>query len=51
MEAADAALVPMAFVAVTVKVYDVPFVRPVTVAVSVTPLTLTVAPPGLAVAV
>ena len=29
--AAEAALVPAAFVAVTVKVYAVPFVRPVTV--------------------
>ena len=31
MLGAEAALVPAAFVAVTVKVYAVPFVRPVTV--------------------
>ena len=30
-DADDAELVPFAFVAVTVNVYDVPFVRPVTV--------------------
>jgi len=30
-EAADAAPVPLAFVAVTVNVYDVPFARPLTV--------------------
>jgi hypothetical protein len=30
-DALDAVLVPMAFVAVTVKVYAVPFDRPVTV--------------------
>ena len=29
-EASEAAPAPMAFVAVTAKVYDVPFVRPVT---------------------
>jgi hypothetical protein len=33
LEASDAALVPTAFVAVTVNVYAVPLVRPVTVAV------------------
>ena len=48
-EAAEAALVPTAFVAVTVNVYGVPFVSPVTVALSVEPPTLAVAPPGLAV--
>src|ERR687883_605476 len=32
-DASDAALVPTALVAVTVKLYAVPFVRPVTVAV------------------
>jgi hypothetical protein len=31
LDALDAAPVPAAFVAVTVKVYDVPLVRPVTV--------------------
>ena len=51
LDATDAALVPTAFVAVTVNVYDVPFVSPVTVAVSVEPPTLAVAPPGLAVTV
>jgi len=45
-DAADAALVPIAFVAVTVNVYDVPFVRPVTVVAVVPPSTVVVAPPG-----
>ena len=51
LEAAEAGPVPTAFVAVTVNVYEVPFVSPVTVAESVEPPTLAVAPPGLAVAV
>jgi hypothetical protein len=45
-EALDAVLVPRAFVAVTVNVYAVPFVSPVTVALVVEPLTVAVSPPG-----
>ena len=48
-EATEAVDVPAAFVAVTVKVYAVPLVRPVIVALL--PVVLTVAPPGLAVTV
>jgi hypothetical protein len=48
-DAADAADVPALFVAVTVKVYAEPFVRPVTVAEVVEDVA--VAPPGLAVTV
>ena len=48
-EAADGAPVPTKFVAVTVKVYDVPFVRPVTV--SGLALPVTVFPPGFDVTV
>ena len=44
--AADAVLVPTAFVATTVNVYDVPLVSPVTVAVNVEPFTVAVSPPG-----
>ena len=47
LDAAEAGPVPMAFVAVTVNVYAVPFVSPVTVAVSVLPPTEAVSPPGL----
>jgi len=47
---AEAALVPMAFVAVTLKVYDVPFVRPGTTTL-VAPVVVAVAPPGVAVTV
>jgi hypothetical protein len=51
-EADDDEPVPMALVAATVKVYAVPLVRPVTVAwVVPAPLTVAVAPPGLAVTV
>jgi len=47
LDAVDDALVPSAFVAVTVNVYEVPFVRPVTVAdVAVAPA-VAVRPPGL----
>jgi hypothetical protein len=49
-EAADAALVPKAFVAVTVKVYGVPLASPVTTAVNVEPFTVALKPPGLEVA-
>ncbi|MNN09026.1 hypothetical protein D3C81_1218970 [compost metagenome] len=50
--AAEAGLVPMALVAVAVKVYAVPLVRPVTVAVHAEgPAHVPNAPPGLAVAV
>jgi len=49
-EAPDAAPVPAVFVAVTVNVYAVPFVNPVTVQVSA-PVVVQVAPPGEAVAV
>ena len=45
----DAVLVPTPFVAVTVNVYAVPFVRPVTVIGD--PLLLAVNPPEFAVAV
>ena len=48
-EAADAAPVPTELVAVTVKVYDVPLVRPVTV--SGLALPVAVFPPGFEVAV
>ena len=48
-DAAEAAPVPMALVAVTVKVYAVPLVRPVTVIDDVAPLA--VIPPGLEVTV
>jgi len=48
--AVDAALVPALFVAVTVKVYDVPFVKPVTTQDSA-PVVVQVAPPGDAVTV
>ena len=51
LDAAEAALLPMALVAKTVNVYAVPLVRPVTVAVKVEPPTVVVAPPGDAVAV
>jgi hypothetical protein len=47
LEAADSALFPTLLVAWTVKVYTVPFVRPVTVADSVVPLAVVaVCPPG-----
>ena len=52
LDGEDGEDVPIPFVAVTVKVYAVPFVRPVTVPdVAVAPLTFTEAPPGLAVTV
>jgi len=51
LEAEDALLVPTLWVAVTVNVYAVPFVRPVTVALSAPLDQLAVAPPGLAVTV
>ena len=51
LDATDATLVPTAFVAVTVNVYDVPFVSPVTIAVSAPLAHVAVAPPGLAVTV
>ena len=43
-DASEVALVPMEFVAVTVKVYVVPFVRPVTV--TEVPVVVAVTPPG-----
>jgi hypothetical protein len=49
LEAADGALVPALLVAVTVKVYAVPLVKPVTVIGLEAPVA--VAPPGLAVTV
>jgi hypothetical protein len=49
-DATEAALVPALFVAVTVNVYEVPFVRPVTVQV-VRVVALHVAVPGVAVTV
>jgi autonomous glycyl radical cofactor GrcA len=48
-EAVDAAPEPLAFLAVTVKVYAVPFVSPVTV--SGLPAPVAVKPPGLDVTV
>jgi hypothetical protein len=45
----DAELVPTALVAVTVKVYEVPFVKPVTVIGEAPPVP--VKPPGLEVTV
>jgi hypothetical protein len=45
LDGADAEPVPIAFVAVTVKVYAVPLVSPVTVAVRA-PVVLDVNPPG-----
>src|SRR5450631_3322474 len=48
--AGEAGEVPTPFVAVTVNVYEVPLVRPVTVAV-VAPAVAAVRPPGLAVTV
>jgi hypothetical protein len=48
-DAVEVTLVPIAFVAVTVKVYDVPFVRPVTVMGD--DVALAVRPPGFDVAV
>jgi hypothetical protein len=50
-EAADADPTPTPFAAVTVKVYAVPFVSPVTVALVAVPLTLADCPPGDAVTV
>jgi hypothetical protein len=50
-DAADAADIPIAFVAVTVNVYTVPFVRPVTVAEVLNPDAVAVIAPGLDVTV
>ena len=50
-DAGDAVDVPPAFVAVAVNVYAVPFVRPGTVHEPDAPVTVHVAPPGLAVIV
>jgi hypothetical protein len=50
-DAAEAEPVPAAVVADTVKVYEVPLVSPVTVAVVIVPPTDTVWPPGIAVTV
>jgi hypothetical protein len=49
LEAADGTLVPALLLAVTVKVYAVPLVKPVTVIALEAPVAL--APPGLAVTV
>lgn len=49
LDAVEAAPVPAELVAVTVKVYDTPLVRPVTVIGEAPPVP--VAPPGLAVTV
>jgi hypothetical protein len=51
LEAAEAALVPTAFVAVTVKVYPVVLVNPVTLAVRGPKIQVAVSPPGLEVTV
>ena len=50
LDAGEAALVPTTLVAVTVNVYDVPVVRPVTVQV-IEPVVVHVSPPGLDVTV
>src|SRR6202521_769133 len=49
LEGADAGPAPMAFMAVTAKVYEVPVVNPPTVAFRTAPPTVAVAPPGDAV--
>jgi hypothetical protein len=49
LEAAEVGPLPAALVAVTVNVYDVPAVRPVTVAVVAGAATVTLAPAGLEV--
>ena len=49
LEAADAGLVPMALVAVTVKVKAEPFIRPLTKIGDVVPVTI--GPPGRALTV
>jgi hypothetical protein len=49
LDAAEALPVPAEFVAVTVKVYDVPFVRPIMVIGELLPLAVN--PPGLEVTV
>jgi hypothetical protein len=51
LEAGELADVPTAFVATTVNVYDVPFVRPPMVVDRAEPPTDEVAPPGDAVTV
>jgi hypothetical protein len=50
LDAAEAGPVPMAFVAVTLNVYDVPFTKPGTTTV-VAPVVVALAPPGVAVTV
>jgi hypothetical protein len=50
-DGADAWLSPMSFVALTVKVYDVPLVSPLTVAEVASASAAAVAAPGLAVTV
>jgi hypothetical protein len=50
LEGGDGGLLPTAFVATTVKVYEVPLVSPITVAL-VAPLVTAVNPPGLEVTV
>ena len=49
MEAADAADVPPPFVAVALNVYDIPFVKPVTVQLPEAPVTVHVRFPGVEV--
>ncbi len=51
LDAEEGSLVPTALMAVTVKVYVVPLVKPVTVAFKVEPSTDAVSPPGADVAV
>jgi hypothetical protein len=46
LEGVDAGPVPTALVAVTVNVYEVPLVSPVTVAVVLLPPAVAVSPPG-----
>jgi hypothetical protein len=51
VEAAEGTELPTAFVATTVKVYGVPFVKPVTIIEVVVPIAVTVLLPELAVTV
>ena len=50
-DGAEAGLGPMAFAALTVNVYEVPLVRPVTIALDADPATVAVLPPGVEVTV
>ena len=51
LDGSDGAPVPTALVAVTVNVYDVPFVRPATIAVNTALVVVAILPSGFAVTV